>query len=156
MANGALHIVTGAFGFSGRYITRKLLDRGIRVQTLTNRPQSASPFGDRVRALPLCFDDPAALTEHLRGADVVYNTYWIRFARGDATHRLAVDNTRTLMRCAVEAGVVRFVHISVSNPSEESVLSYFRGKAALERTLVESGLSYAILRPRFCSGRATS
>ncbi|MFQ5411289.1 MAG: SDR family oxidoreductase [Phycisphaerae bacterium] len=152
MAKDELHIVTGAFGFSGRYITRKLLDRGIRVHTLTHRPQSSSPFGDRVRAMPPSFDDPAALTESLRGAEVVYNTYWIRYAHGDATHQRAVDNTRILMRCAAEAGVGRFVHISITNPSEDSGLAYFRGKAVLERTLLESGLSHAILRPTVLFG----
>ena len=152
VAENELHIVTGAFGFTGQRIARRLLDRGIHVRTLTGRPQSDSPFDRRVKAMPYLFDNPAALTEQLRGATVLYNTYWVRFAHGRATHDRAVENTKALIRCAVEAGVGRFVHVSITNPSEASRLPYFRGKATLERTLIESGLSYAILRPAVLFG----
>ena len=53
---------------------------------------------------------------------------------------------------ARRAGVQRVVHVSITNPSEKSPLEYFRGKAVLERALVESGLSYAILRPAVLFG----
>ncbi len=152
MPDQEMHVVTGAFGFTGRHITRRLLDRGVRVRTLTSRAASDSPFGDRVEAVPYCFDDPQRLVEHLRGASVFYNTYWVRFGHGRATHDLAVENTKTLIRCAAEAGVRRFVHVSITNPSADSELSYFRGKAELERTLMDSGLSYAILRPAVLFG----
>jgi len=45
------------------------------------------------------------------------------------------------------------VHVSITNPSEDSDLEYFRGKAKLERELVDSGLSYSILRPAVLFGR---
>ena len=48
-----LHVVTGAFGFSGKYIARRLLDAGRRVRTLTNSPQRKNPFGDAVEVHPL-------------------------------------------------------------------------------------------------------
>ena len=46
----------------------------------------------------------------------------------------------------------RVVHTSITNPSEDSPLEYFKGKAVLERALKESGLSYAILRPNVLFG----
>ncbi len=55
--------------------------------------------------------------------------------------------SRVLIGAAVEAGVRRIVHISITNPSENSPLPYFRGKALVEKAIRESGLSYAILRP---------
>ena len=81
----ALHVVTGAFGYSGRYIARRLLDQGHRVRTLTNSTHRHDPFGGRVEVCPLSFQDPAALTESLRGAAVLYNTYWVRFNHRDFT-----------------------------------------------------------------------
>jgi uncharacterized protein YbjT (DUF2867 family) len=152
MPDSDTHIVTGAFGYTGRHIARRLLDRGLRVKTLTSRDAGDGPFGDRIEVAPLCFDDPGRLTEHLRGAAAFYNTYWVRFAHGGATHKAAVANTKTLIRCAAEAGVRRFVHVSITNPSVDSPLSYFRGKAELERALIDSGLSYAILRPAVLFG----
>jgi len=44
------------------------------------------------------------------------------------------------------------VHVSIANPSLESPLGYYRGKAQLEQAVVESGLSYAILRPTVIFG----
>lgn len=152
MPDRELHVVTGAFGFTGRRIAQRLLDRGVRVRTLTNRDPSASPVGNRIESAPLRFDDPARLTEQLRGAAAFYNTYWVRFGHGAATHGSAVENTKTLIRCAADAGVRRFVHVSITHASADSPLSYFRGKAELERTLIESGLSYAILRPAVLFG----
>jgi len=148
-----LHIVTGAFGYSGKYITQLLLDSGQRVRTLTGHANRENPFGERVEVAPYNFDNPAALVESLRGAATLYNTYWIRFARGAMTFDQAVANTRILIDAAVKAGVQRFVHISITNPSEGSPLPYFRGKAVIERYIKESGLSYAILRPAVLFGK---
>jgi NADH dehydrogenase len=69
------------------------------------------------------------------------------------THGEAVENTLVLFEAVRRAGVRRVVHVSITNPSEDSPLEYFAGKARLERGLRESGLSYAILRPRVLFGR---
>ena len=153
MSTPILDIVTGAFGYSGKYITRLLLEKGRRVRTLTGHPHRTNPFSDRVEAAPFSFDDPSALVANLRGAHTVYNTYWVRFSRGTVTFDRAVANTHVLIAAALEAGVRRLVHISITNPSEGSPLPYFRGKALVERTLRESGLSYAILRPTVLFGK---
>lgn len=148
-----LHAVTGAFGYSGKYIAHRLLDRGAEVITLTNSIHRENPFGDRVRAFPFHFDEPDKLEETLRGVSVLYNTYWVRFNHKGFTYADAVRNTQTLFRAAKVAGVERIVHISITNPSEDSPLEYFSGKARLERDLIESGLSYAILRPTVLFGK---
>ncbi|HEU0039209.1 MAG TPA: NAD(P)H-binding protein [Verrucomicrobiae bacterium] len=142
-----LHVVTGAFGYSGRYITARLLEADHSVRTLTNSPQRANPFGGAVEARPFDFDQPTRLAESLRGAAVLYNTYWVRFTHGDFSHAGAVENTLKLFAAAKAACVRRVVHVSITNPSEDSPLPYFAGKARLERALSESRLSYAILRP---------
>ena len=148
----ALHIVTGAFGYSGQYVARRLLDAGLRVRTLTNSPHRSNPFGDRIDVHPLCFDEPERLADAMRGADVLYNTYWVRFNHPLFKHSDAIDNTLRLFDAARNAGVRRLVHVSITNPSLDSPLEYFRGKALLERALIESGLSHAILRPAVLFG----
>jgi nucleoside-diphosphate-sugar epimerase len=145
--------VTGAFGYSGKYIAQRLLDAGCEVMTLTNSLHRANPFGERVKAFPFNFDRPAELVKSLEGVEVLYNTYWVRFNHRTFTHHEAVNNTLTLFKAAREAGVRRVVHVSITNPSEDSPLEYFRGKAQLERALRESGLSYAILRPTVLFGK---
>jgi NADH dehydrogenase len=150
---GEVHAVTGAFGYSGQYIARRLLDAGVQVRTLTNSPQRPGPFGGRVRAFPLSFDEPDKLVEALRGVCVLHNTYWVRFNHGRAFgFAQAVENTRRLLGAAREAGVRRVVHVSITNPAADSPLGYFRGKAAVEGMLADSGMSYAILRPAVLFG----
>lgn len=153
MKEAGKHAVTGAFGYSGKYIAKRLLAEGKTVMTLTNSLHRRSPFGERVQAVPLQFDNPDKLQESLRGVSVLYNTYWVRFNHRGFTQADAVRNTEVLFRAAKAAGVRRVVHISITNPSEDSPLEYFRGKARLERALVESGLSHAILRPAILFGK---
>ncbi|MDO8588689.1 MAG: NAD(P)H-binding protein [Armatimonadota bacterium] len=152
MAENDLIAVTGASGFSGKYITTRLLAMGKRVKSLTGHPERPSPFGDRVSAVPFNFDKPEELTKSLEGATVLFNTYWIRFAYKDMTFERAVENSRALIRAAKDAGVRRIVHVSIANPSDDSPLPYYKGKADVERAIRESGLSYAILRPTVLFG----
>jgi len=153
MSAPQLDAVTGAFSYSGKYITRRLLNLGHSVRTLTNSINRPNPFGAQVEAYPYNFDRVDALVESLRGADVLYNTYWVRFDYADFSHAAAIQNSLRLFSAARQAGVRRVVHVSITNPSEGSALPYFHGKARLERALVESGLSYAILRPAVLFGK---
>lgn len=150
-----IQAVTGAFGFSGRHIARRLLGRGRRVMTLTNSFCRSDPFGGRIAAYPLSFERPDKLESALAGVSVLYNTYYVRFNhRGSMsfTYAGAVKNSAILFDAAKRAGIKRVVHISITNPSENSQLEYFRCKAAIEKLLVNSGLSYAILRPAVLFG----
>lgn len=149
-----VHAVTGAFGYSGRHIAGRLLDQGVPVRSLTGHPDRPDPFGGRVEVRRLRFDEPARMREDLRDVKVLVNTYWVRFDHGTSTFARAVEHSRALFRAAAEAGVERVVHVSITNPSPDSPLPYFRGKAEVERALRESGLSHAILRPAvFFGGR---
>ena len=153
MESRRVHVVTGAFGYSGKYIARRLLETGCRVRTLTNSPGRRNPFGEKIEVRRFDFNNRSRLRASLEGAAVLYNTYWVRFNHGDFTHATAVENTMALFEAAREAGVGRVVHVSITNPSEDSELEYFRGKAQLERALIESGLSYAVLRPAVLFGK---
>ncbi len=148
-----MDVVTGAFSFTGRAIAEELLARGRQVRTLARRPAEVDdPLAAHVEWTPLDFSDPSALADHLRGADVLYTTYWIRFERGRSTFERAVENIRTLVLAARETGVRRVVHVSVANPSDTSPFGYYRGKALAERHVAASGLSYAIVRPALVYG----
>lgn len=147
-----LNIVTGAFGYTGKYITRRLLSMGKNVKTLTGHPDRPNPFGNQVSVAPFKFDNPGELIKSLHGATTLYNTYWVRFSYGPVGFEQAVENTEALIKAAEEAGVGRIVHISITNASSESPLPYFRGKGRLEKAIIESNLSYAIIRPTVIFG----
>ncbi|MCC7352732.1 MAG: NAD(P)H-binding protein [Anaerolineae bacterium] len=146
-------VVTGAFGYIGKYIARHLLQLGEQVQTITTHPDKPNPFGDAVKAFPYNFARPHELTASLRGASTLYNTYWIRFEYGGATFRQAVQNTSTLFDCAKKAGIQKIVHISVTHASPESYLPYYKGKGLQEIALVNSGVPYSIVSPTLVFGK---
>jgi NADH dehydrogenase len=150
--NGGTVVITGAFGYTGKYATRLLLSRGYRIRTLTYHPERVNPFGDKVQVFPYNFGNPEQLVRSLLGASTLINTYWVRFSRGTSTFETAVQNTRTLIDATKRAGLKRIVHVSIANPSLESNLDYYRGKAQLERAVAGSGLSYAIIRPTVIFG----
>jgi len=143
--------VTGAFSYSGKYITKRLLARAEEVITLTGHPHRPDPFEGKVKAYPLDFDE-GGMKRSLQGVDVLVNTYWVRFDKDENTQARAVENTRKLVNAARAAGIRRMVHISITNPSANSPLPYFWGKAANEKAVTESGMSYAILRPTVLVG----
>lgn len=145
-------VVTGAFSYTGKYIAQRLLAQGRLVRTLTGHPHRGGQAGVKVDAFPFNFDRPSELTRSLQGVTTLYNTYWVRFTHGSITFDEAIENTRKLIRAAAEAGVKRFVHVSITNPHINSPLPYFSGKGLLEQTLMNSGLSYAIIRPTVIFG----
>ena len=112
--------ITGAFSYTGKYITRRLLAQGHEVITLTGHPNNPDPFDGQVKAHPFNFDAPEKLAETLAGAE--------------------------------QAGVRRIVHTSITQPTLDSDLPYFRGKAELEEAIKASSLGYAILRPTVLYG----
>jgi NADH dehydrogenase len=146
-----LDVVTGAFSYTGRFLAPRLLDRGRRLRTLTNHPDPSHPLAGRIESHPLDFTRPDLLRESLRGADTLYNTYWVRSTHGAASFAQAVRHTTVLVEAARTAGIRRLVHVSIANPSD-SDLPYYRGKAQLEDLVRRSGLGYAIIRPTLLFG----
>ena len=147
-----MNAVTGAFGYTGKYIARRLLALGEPVITLTGHPGRVNEFGPSVKAFPFQFENPEAMAESLAGVRVLYNTYWVRFDHANATLERAVANTRSLLRAAEISGVERVVHISITNPDTGSLLPYFRGKALLEEEIRKARFSHAIVRPTVVFG----
>ena len=68
MGSNDLNIVTGATGYTGKYITQKLLSRGYRVKSLTGHLKRENPFGEKVSLIPFSFENPQALAKNLQGA----------------------------------------------------------------------------------------
>ena len=145
-------LVTGAYSYSGSRIAELLIESGREVRTLTHHPDREHPLRARVQALPYRFDDPLALTRSLEGITTLYNTYWVRFERDGTTYAEAVANSRALFEAARRAGVARVVQLSIANPSVDSPLPYYRGKALVEQALTAADVPYSIVRPTWIFG----
>jgi NADH dehydrogenase len=143
-------LVTGAFGYTGTYLRKRLQAAGHAVRTLTTHaPQGAD---QTIEVFPYAFADEAALTRAFEGVTTFYNTYWVRYAPGGTTYEQAEANTEAMFAAARRAGVKRIVHISITNPDPTSFYAYYRGKARLEHALAGTGVSHAIVRPTVIFG----
>ncbi len=147
----AVDVVTGAFSYTGSFIARRLLAAGHQVRTLTNNPSPPPDLAAKVAAAPLDFDDADGLARFMRGADTLYNTYWIHSNYGADAFAEAVRRSRRLFAAAREAGIRRLVHISIANPTA-SGHPYYASKAKLEEALRSTGISYGIVRPTLVYG----
>ena len=153
MDSSKLSMVTGAFSFTGKYIAKRLLSIGEGVRTLTGHPGIENPFDRQVEAFLYNFDKQEKLVDSLRGVDVLYNTYWIRFPYKELTFDQAINNSKILIEAAQKAGVKRIVYISIANADENSLFAYFKGKRTVERFIQQSDFSYAIIRPTMIFGK---
>ena len=140
------NLITGAFSFSGRYITLELLKTGETIATLTGHPKPDYAYYDKIKILPFNFHDFNAMVENFRGVDTFYNSYWIRFPHGNTSWRVAIINCQKLFKACKIAGVKKIVHISVTECRLDSPYSYFKGKAVVEELLKRSDVPYTILR----------
>lgn len=145
----SIDLVTGATGYSGSFVARRLTGQGRHVRTLTRNPADVPP---PIEAFAYRFDAPADMAEAFRDVDTFYNTYWVRFGRGSFTHDDAVRNSLALIDAAAGAGVRRMVHVSIMHPDINSPYSYHRGKAIVEQAVLDSGMEYAIVRPSVLFG----
>jgi len=103
-ADTGLDVVTGAFSYSGAAIAKALIESGRRVRTVTGHPERSNDHPN-IDMRPLDFDDQLRLVESLGGATTLFNTYWVRFARRQIDHELAVANSRTLFLPVCQADV---------------------------------------------------
>src|SRR5262245_21336895 len=121
--------VTGAFGFTGRALSERLLADGREIVTLSRRTGAGDPLTPRLAAVhPLAADNPPVLTAALEGVDTLFDTYWMRFARAGRSFDDVVDESAILFAAAARAGVRRLVHVSVVNADEAGETPYVRAK----------------------------
>ena len=89
-----LHVVTGGFGYLGKYIVRGLLARGRAVATLTNSPNRPNEFGEN-----LTKEEVAGLTAGLLASNVPATgatrlSEWARQNRDTLGRRYASEMAR--------------------------------------------------------------
>jgi dihydroflavonol-4-reductase len=107
-------LVTGATGFVGWHVARKLLDRGDRVRALVRDPARIREL-EGVEPVQGDLRDPDSLARAVEGCGVVFHVaadYKLWTREPDEMFRSNVDGTRNLLSAAKSAGVERVVYTS--------------------------------------------
>jgi len=108
-------LVTGATGFIGGHLARRLVGEGARVRALVRSPHKAAGLADLgIEIFPGDITDPDAVLRATRGVDIVYHAAAWADEQGDrdAVWAVNVEGTRHMVDAAIAAGVARFIHLS--------------------------------------------
>jgi uncharacterized protein YbjT (DUF2867 family) len=147
-------LVVGAPGDLGTAICRRLRDKGLSVRGLvrtTSDPDRVSYLQALgVTAFQGDLRDRAALEAACQDVQAVITTATITRSRqpGDTIQNVDQAGQIHLVEAARAAGVRHFIYISCSrNPTSDSPLT--TAKRAVEQHLVQSGMTYTIVKPSY-------
>lgn len=165
-------LVTGATGFLGGALARRLAAEGAHVRALARRPGRDAYIRDvpGITIAPGDITQPLGLVEPMTGCDYVFHVA-VSFGSADSQWAVNVEGTAHVARAAAAARVKRLVHVSsiasygysrTGDIHETDVLTPGRGdpysqtkatsELMLRRVASETGLDYAIIRPGMIYG----
>ncbi len=148
-------LVTGATGFLGRRVVQKLLDHNYQVRCLVRTPGRERILSqDSVDVYYGSINDPEALLSACQGVEQIIHLVAVIREQGavtyDAVNRGGVEKVVAAARAA--GGVQHFVHVSALGAGNNPEFSYLQSKWQGERAVIESGLTYTIIRPAIIFG----
>ena len=168
-SKGTLVLVTGATGFTGAVLTRKLCERGARVRAIVR----ASSKRDELDELPIEWIegnvyDPATVERAVAGVEIIFHVaaaYREAGITNDMYSKVHVESTKLLAQAALKnPGFKRFVHVStvgvhghIENPPANEEYPFSPGDV-YQQTKLEAelwlrdfapkhGLSFTVIRP---------
>lgn len=146
-------LVTGATGFVGTHLVRRLLGEGFEVVGLA-RTAPAAPVPAGARFVRGDVNDASSLRAAMKGVDAVVHLVAIIAERDGRTY-YSVNHlgTEAVVRAMKDAGVSTLVHQSALGvgPGLEGY-PYLHSKWLGEEAVRTSGLDYTILRPGVVHG----
>ncbi len=148
-------VVTGATGFLGCHLVRRLLGAGEVVRCF-RRPASVGATWLTTQPVEVAvghLHDPGAVANAFRGAEaVIHLAAPIREVRDAAVEEFHRKTTAALIHGARDAGLRRFLMVSPIGSAASSGLPFLRSRGEAEERLRESGLPFVILQPSLMFG----
>jgi uncharacterized protein YbjT (DUF2867 family) len=141
-------LVVGASGMLGGKIAQRLLERGEVRALVRDHASVASLTAAGVEAVDGDLKDPASVRAACEGVSTVVTTANAAQRGGEDTFE-TVDllGNAALIDAAVDAGVERFVFVSVLSADKTSPVPLLAAKGVTEERLQATSMTWTVLRP---------
>jgi uncharacterized protein YbjT (DUF2867 family) len=142
-------LIAGGTGLLGAQVVRLLSAQGLSLRVLTRDPHKAQQLcGENVEIVSGAVQDNGAIEQAVAGANVVISAIQGFSGTGDSNPRTVdLHGNSALIQAARQAGVERFILVSVHGAAPDHPIELFGMKYAAEQALRASGLSWTIIRP---------
>src|SRR5215510_9775951 len=141
--------ITGASGFVGTHLTRRLEPEGHELVLISRRPRK-----DDERLVACDLSDVDVLTELFTGCTAIAHCAGINREIEDQTfERVHIEGTQNVVEAAKRAGVDKIVLLSFLRARPDCDSPYHESKWAAEEIVRDSGLDYTVLKAGVIYGR---
>ncbi len=158
MATRHVATVFGGSGFIGRYVVKRLAQKGYVVRVAVRDPEAAlflKPMGAVGQVVPLyaSVTNEPTIQRAVEEADVVINLVgMLAESRAASFQAIHAEAAGRIARLAAAAGVSRLVQMSAIGADPASVSRYAASKGAAEKAVHAAFPSATILRPSLVFG----
>ena len=158
MATRRVATVFGGSGFIGRYVVKRLAQRGYVVRVAVRDPEGAlflKPMGAVGQIVPLFtpLSREPLVRRAVEGAELVVNCVGILAEGGRATFQSVVaDGAKHIAAQAAASGVSRLVQVSAIGADATSQSRYGAAKGTAEQSVTAAFPRATILRPSLVFG----
>ena len=138
-------LVTGAAGFIGKDVVRRLLEHGWRVKAMSRRAGAPFDFNERLELVQADMRDEGSLRQAVAQVAVVVHLAAAKSDEPDSED-VNVRGAERLIKVCQAVGCDRIINISTQSAEIAQKGTYARTKSAAEKILHNSGLQVTTLR----------
>ena len=155
--NNTETLVTGATGFIGRNLTKKLAEKHM-VRCLVRETSDKSRVYELKNHAHIYYGDvrdKESLRRAAAGIDSVIHLVGVMAGTtGEKVsyEQVHVGGTKNLVDACKEADIKKFIYVSALGASPDAATPFWRTKYEAEQIVVNSSLVYTIFRPSFVHG----
>ena len=145
-------IITGAAGYIGSHLTRRLVQGGKPVRVMVHNRQRSEEEG-RLAGLPVEWAEgdvtrPESLRKAFQGATAVIHTVAIAIEKGGRTYEeINYQGTVNAVEAAKAAGARRFINMSQLGADSRLPYRFLASKGRAQEYVAASGLDWTAFRP---------